>query len=517
MDKIRQRVLRFLHLDHLADNPNSERYTYITDIDEIKRAQLDECRVWYIGDSNELLNYYTNQSAYGFAKNPIYNRNKGQYFWGISPTENSIKRVHSGIPHAIVDTLNAAIGVPEVSAIENGKLYDLSELVRRTQFRKIISQEQMPLTMAEGWGALKVVIYPDKKVSDWPTVQFYEAKDVEFVVKCGITVGIIYKDYYKKDGKDYLLVETRRINDEGNSAIEYELFRLKKNDEVEPVSLSEIPELSKLQDVEIKGYKKIFGVPCRFFFDPQNKDYGRSIFAGKIDLFDDLDQSLSQRSQTSRVSTPIEYYSPDVLERNGSGRPLMPKVYNRQFIMKPSIPDGDGKVDNDVQTTQPTLNFDQYTQEQRAILDFILTGLLSPATMGIDVSKKDNADAQREKEKVTIMTRNSIIESETEIVKSLVELIMVAKEYMDTGGIPLVGRDVSVKFSEFASPTFENMSKVLTPMLSQGAISPKMFVSKLYGDSLSKEEREEEQASLTARQSQDNMGLAEAMGHVEPE
>ena len=512
IEKVRQRILKFLKLDHLAGNPNDERYTYIMDPEEINQQDMEKARVWYVGSSQELLNYYTNQDSHGFAKESAYNRNDANYFWGISSAEGHIKRVHSGVPHAIVDTLCNAVGVPEISASDGKSKYDLSELIRRTNFKEIYMQQQLPLTMAVGWGAWKVVVDVDKKLSEWPILQFYEAKDVEFVVKSGLTLGVIFKNYYAYDKKNYLLLETRRINEKGNSAIEYELYRLDRNDEVREVPLDTIPALANLQDVEIPGYKHILAVPCRFIFDPNNKNYGRSIYYGKYDLFDDLDQSLSQRSQTCRVSTPVEYFSPDVLERGANGQPNTQKVYNRQYVMKSGIPDGDGKVDNSIQTTQPALNFDQYSQEQKAILDFILTGILSPATMGIDVAKKDNADAQREKEKVTIMTRNTIIASETQILKELFQITMAMKDYMDGKGVSLADYDVSVKFSGFANPSFEGLSQVLTPMWQAGAISDEMFVNKLYGDSLSAEEKKREIEALKANRERDTADLEALMG-----
>lgn len=509
IEKVRRRILKFLKLDHLQDNPNSERYTYIMDSQNIVRQSMEEARVWYVGDSNELENYYTNKQVHGNANEPIYNRNRANYFWGISSMENSIKRVHSGVPHAIVYTLCNAIGMPVITASKGGQKYDLSRLIKETGFNRIYMQEQMPLTSAIGWGAWKIDVDPS---GDWPILQFYEAKDCEFVVKRGKTIGVIFKDYYRHDGKDYLLLETRRINENGNSAVEYELFRLRENNDVTEVELSEIPELSSLSDAEIPGYKHILAVPCRFIFDPNNKNYGRSIYAGKYDLFDDLDQSLSQRSQTCRVSTPVEYYAPDVLERGRNGNPSMPKVYNRQFIMKSGIPDGDGKIDNSIQTTQPQLNFEQYSQEQRDILDSILIGILSPATMGIDLAKKDNADAQREKEKVTIMTRNTIIESEQEILCELFKIAMGMKDYMDGKGIPLEDYDVSVKFSGFANPSFESLSQTLLPLWQAGAISDEMYVEKLYGDSLTEEEKSRELEALRKNREADRMS---ALGGME--
>ena len=154
-------------------------------------------------------------------------------------------------------------------------------------------------------------------------------------------------------------------------------------------------------------------------------------------------------------------------------------------------------------TTQPDLNFDQYTAEETALVSQILVGILSPATLGIDVAKKDNAEAQREKEKVTIMVRNGIVAAETRIIKDLASLVIDMHDYMRTGRIGLGEKDIGVKFPMFANPTFEEMSKVLYPMWEAGAISTRLYVEKLYGDALSEKEKAEEVAALDSRRRED--------------
>ena len=109
-----------------------------------------------------------------------------------------------------------------------------------------------------------------------------------------------------------------------------------------------------------------------------------------------------------------------------------------------AYPDGDGKVHGKDYHNATNLNFQQYADEQKSILDMILTGILSPATMvSMSLSEKDNADAQREKEKITIMTRNNVIDMEMKIIKDLVSLGLTMKEFMDTGVISIRNYDVS--------------------------------------------------------------------------
>ena len=504
VEKIKQRILRFLGLDKLAGNPNQERFALVNDPDDVKLQNAQEARVWYMGNSNDLLAYYTGEAIAGFAHNQIYNRNRANYFWGISPEEANIKRVHSGLPRAIVDTLVSVVGVPKITGAPNrgeGEI-DVSKLLNECGFLEEYTERQMPLTLAEGWGAWKVSVGADARVSEWPTVQFYEASDVDFAIRNGKAIGVVFKNYYRQGNKDYLLLETRRINERGNSAIEYELYQLGKNDELKPVPMETVEGLEELKDVEFPGFKKVLAVPCRFFSDPDNPGYGRSVFAGKIDLFDDIDQSLSQRSQTSRVSTPVEYYSPDVLGRDGNGNPKMPKVYNRQYVQKSGIPDGDGRIDTSIQTTQPNLNLSQYNEEQQALVSMALTGIISPSTLGLGISKRDNAEAQREKEKVTIMTREKIVARETEILRDLAEITTAMKVYMDTGAVPLDEPEISVRFSDFANPSFESQSRTLLPMWQAGAISNEMYVEKLYGEDLNGDDRERELEALASNKAE---------------
>ena len=489
-------------LHELPNNPYGERYTFIMNPDDISARKVKENRIWYIGDANELLNYYRVQKIYGNNEEPIYNENRRQYFWAISTSETHIKRVHSGVPRAIITALTNVIGIPNITV--NGK--EIPQLLEAIDFQDLLMQRAIPLTMAEGWGAFKIIIDPNTKLFRHPIVKYYEANAVKFIVRNGKKIGCIFKDFYQLKDKNYMLVDVRRLDDEGNSCIEYKLYQLENGDNTEEVPLSTIPELATLTDLKIPQYRHMLAVPCVFMNDPDNPDYGRSFYDGKIDLFDDLDQSLSQRSQTCRVSTPVEYYPVDLLEKAQNGKAIMPSVYNRQFIAKPGIPNGDGSVDAKIDTSQPSLNFEQYNQEQLSLVNMIMFGLISPATMGINVSKTDSGSSQREKEKTTIMTRNAIMSANIPIIRELVQIVLDFDDYINKGILPNEDREISVKFNEFANPSFESLSKVLYPMWVSGAISTRMYVNKLYGSSLAEEDKEAEIKAL------DDLRKAEGSG-----
>ena len=500
--------------------PDDDRTTFINDNEKLGRMKLKEYDVWYDGDGDELLNFYTRENYIGFNYEPFYMRNKKNYFWAISSTEAQIKRTHSGQPRNIVDTLVNIMPFPLISAGENTN--KLQAVVKESGLEQVYKDEQLPLTLVEGWGCWK--INWDKDVSDYPSVEYVSAENVDFIYKNGKIIGIVFKNYYTSDKKRYLLLETRSIEWKPNSAdaaegsegervlvITNELYELPMNmaatDDDTPlkkVDLKTVPELESVEErIEIGPFDKLFAVPCVLLGNTSRQwGYGRSIFTGKIDLFDDLDQALSQSSNAVRLSTPIEYIDEEYLERDKNGLPKKPKAYDRKYVMMKGQKNGDGVATGQpVQITQPSVEFSRYSDHAVQILLQILNGILSPATLGIDIAKKDNAAAQREKEKVTIFTRNALINGEERILRSLMEQMLMAKEFMDTGAVSVHSYDISVKFNEFADDSFENKLEALGKAYDMEEISTDMYLNKLYGDTLSEEERAAEKEFLeSARQ-----------------
>ena len=499
--------------------PDDDRTTFINDNEKLGRMKLKEYNVWYDGDGDELLNFYTRENYIGFNYEPFYMRNKKNYFWAISSTEAQIKRTHSGQPRNIVDTLVNIMPFPLISAGEDTK--KLQAVVKESGLEQVYKDEQLPLTLVEGWGCWK--INWDKDVSDYPSVEYVSAENVDFIYKNGKIIGIVFKNYYTSDKKRYLLLETRSIEWKPNSAaaegsegervlvITNELYELPMNmaatDDDTPlkkVDLKTVPELESVEErIEIGPFDKLFAVPCVLLGNTSRQwGYGRSIFTGEIDLFDDLDQALSQSSNAVRLSTPIEYIDEEYLERDKNGLPKKPKAYDRKYVMMKGQKNGDGVATGQpVQITQPSVEFSRYSDHAVQILLQILNGILSPATLGIDIAKKDNAAAQREKEKVTIFTRNALINGEERILRSLMEQMLMAKEFMDTGAVSVHSYDISVKFNEFADDSFENKLEALGKAYDMEEISTDMYLNKLYGDTLSDEERAAEKEFLeSARQ-----------------
>lgn len=532
---IRQKALGLLGLIDSETDPRvrEDRLTFVNDINEIKKDKLKEYNVWYTGDADELLNFYTRATTIDYNTDPLYNRNKKSYFWAVAATENDIKRTHSGQPRNIVDTLVNIIGIPKIFIGTDGlgKIDDrLQEILEENNFARMLIQRARPLTYVEGWGAWK--INWDLDFSDNPILLYYRADSVDFIFRSGKLIAIIYKDYYQDEkGHNYILFETRRIerrsvlNDRTGLKqvvpcliIEKELFQINGDSDVlKPMKLTDLPQLKDTKPTFIiTNFDRFLGCPSIIYEDNNDDNYGRSIYTGKIDLFDDLDQCHSQSANTVRRSTTHEYFNTQYLEKDEkTGMPIMPRDFDRKYIMFKGGRNGDGSfgAEGPVQVTQPRLDFMQYSVEETNILLNIVAGIMSPATLGIDIAKKDNAEAQREKEKVTIFTRNTTINEETKEWKILGNDLLVAWELMHTGKITCRKYDISVQYEEFADVSFEAKLNTVLAGWQAGIMSDETALRYLYGDKLGKKEFGKELSWVEKqREKSESGGMADGIG-----
>lgn len=536
---IRRKALGLLGLIESGIDPRdkADRLTFVNDIDEVLKTKLKEYNVWYSGDSDELLNFYTRANSIDYNTDPLLNRNKKGYFWSVASTEGDIKRSHSGQPRNIVDTLVNIIGIPDISVTDTtGALSTVSnrlkEILDENNFNRLLIQKARPMTLVEGWGAFK--INWDTSFMDTPILLYYRADAVDFVFKSNQLLAIIYRDYYQDEKKkNYILFETRRLEKRTCTVegphygqkvtcliIEKDLFEIKgQSNTLEPVKLTSLPQLADVKEkIIIEDFKSFLGCPCIIYEDNTEDCYGRSIFTGKIDLFDDLDQCHSQAANAVRRSTVHEYFDTQYLEKDeNTGAPIMPKDFDRKYVLFKGGRGSDGQMNGQgpVQVTQPAVNFQQYSTEEQNILIHIISGVMSPATLGIDIAKKDNAEAQREKEKVTIFTRNTIIAEEGKWLKKLCNDLLIADELMRTGTATCHKYNVQVKYDEFADASFEAKLESIIGAWQSGLMSDEMAIDYLYKDTITEDEKQRE-LDFIKKQREEAQGQQQA-GQMNPE
>lgn len=156
------------------------------------------------------------------------------------------------------------------------------------------------------------------------------------------------------------------------------------------------------------------------------------------------------------------------------------------------------KANQQVEVSQPQISYEAYVSSYASFLDMVLQGIMSPSTLGIDLKKTDNAESQREKEKVTLHVRNKIVDALNEVLPELVTKIMQCNDIMcgkDPGKY-----EPTVKFGEYASPDFGTTVDTVGKAKQYGIMSLETSVDQLYSDTWTKEEKEEEVARLKAEQ-----------------
>lgn len=491
----------------ISPNVRANETTFINDPNEIQRLKLEEYNVWYAGDSAGILNFYTRADFIDFNYDPIYNRNMRNLFWAQSASEQDYKRTHSGQPRNLVDTLSGIVGVPHLGGTNVENKERLKVILKENNYDELLSQEARPLTLVEGWGGWKINFNED--ISDTPILLYYRANSVDFIYRNRRLVCIVYQDYYTDDDdKKYVLFETRRLErrdivDENTGIrakklcliIEKELFRFLNEDvdRIEKVSLTTLPELEDtIPCLIIENCPYFLGAPNIYYHDSTELSPGRSIFTGKIDLFDDLDKALSQSSNAMTRSTPIEYIDSQYLERDeNTGQPKQPKLFDRKYIMISSVLGGDGQMNRQpITVTQPQIDFNSYNAAAKEILMQILNGILSPATIGLEVAKDQNALAQREKEKVTIFTRNGIIKTEKAIQESIMYQLLIAdqllhsEENYNTIERPENDADwgITVVYDEFAGASFDAKLETVLTGWQGGLLSDEIAIEYLFSD-----------------------------------
>ena len=122
------------------------------------------------------------------------------------------------------------------------------------------------------------------------------------------------------------------------------------------------------------------------------------------------DRAWSQWMDALRAGRARTYIPESYIPRNPeTGELLKASAFDNRFIAGDDNMGEGGK--NQILTEQPDIPHESYLASYVTALDLCLQGIISPSTLGIDVKKLDNAEAQREKEKATLYTRNAIVEA----------------------------------------------------------------------------------------------------------
>lgn len=465
-DRIRMALRSFLKIEP------AQQLSVVVD-EEMDFSTTAFChKLWYRGKAAELNQFYK-QIDDGTGR-----------FWGAVPTKGlEIRKIHTGIPKLIVDTL-ANIVVSDMNDLEFEKIerQDVWDAVERENSFKDLCKRSIQDGLVVGDGAFKISL--DPSISDFPIVEWYSGDRVDFKRDRGRIREIIFTDEYIKKDARYTLKQIC-----GFGYVQYKLY---KGDTL--VDLATIEETAALQPVE---FDKSFMMAVPFMISRSERWTGRgsSIFESKTDNFDALDETWSQWVHAMRTSRPVRYIPETCIKRDeNNGKMLRPNPFDNQFVEVAA--DMSERADNKISTEQPNFPSDNYNDTLITALDLCLQGIISPSTLGIDVKKLDNAEAQREKEKATLYTRNNIIAAFGPMLQKLVDTVF--KAYNTALRLPLEDLDINVTFGEYANPSFEAVVETLSNPNTPMSIEAK--VDEMWGDSKDKAWKDEEVKRIKEQQ-----------------
>ena len=440
-------------------------------------------RIWYRGDPSELDQFFK-QSAVDQVSN--------SRFWAAVPSAGlNIRKIHSGLPAMVADRLSDIV-TSDLTGIEleTEQLAELWEKISEDNDFSELVGEAIVDTLVAGDGAWKITV--DADLTEYPIIEFFSGEQVDYKETRGrLQEVVFYTDYTVKD-RDYRLEEIF-----GRGYITYRLL----NSDGKEVPLATVPELVELVDVTYTG-DFIMALPMRFFKSPKWQGRGKSIFDGKSDSFDALDEAISQWFDAIRAGRVQKYIPEDMIPKNPETGALMrPNPFDNQFIKLNAVIAEDKKGQIDM--IQPEILFEAFVSTYANALDMCLQGIMSPATLGIDLKKLDNAEAQREKEKATLHTRGKII---TILAGVIPQVIDTALKVYDTMRSRAPGEyTVTINFGEYAAPSFDAKVETIGNAKLKGIMSIEQCVEELYGDSWTEEQKAEEVQRLKEEQ-----GLLEA-------
>lgn len=386
-------------------------------------------------------------------------------FWAAAPLAGHIRKAHSGLPALMVTTL-ASLVKADLNEVDIPQKDRWKPIAEENDFTALIGQAVQD-ALAIGDGAFKITL--DQSVSAYPLISFVPGDRVEFPAKHGRATAVIFKSEYRVGDTLYTLHE---IYEKG--AIRYQLF-----DEHGEVPLARVPALSGYQDVYFSKEVQL-AIPFCIYKSEKYPTRGRSVFEHKIDAFDAHDEVISQWIDAIRGGRVKHYIPEEMIPRDAkTGRMQPVDSFGTNFIAVQS-PLAEGTVQK-IETVQPEISYEAFLQSYQTTLDMCLHGILSPATLGIDIGRTASAPAQRERKDITGFTRTAITDA---LEKTLPRVICAALQAEDLQNHrPPDTYTPHVSFGEYGAPDFDSRVATIAAAAAAGVMSVETQVEELWAQS----------------------------------
>lgn len=443
------------------------------------RANVLKNQIWYRGDPAELEQFF---------KAIAYFDTDRSRFWAAVPY-GTVRKIHSGIVSIVVDRYQDII-TADFDGFDFGEdekthpiLDTWEEIAKETCFDDLFT-DAVSGALSSGDGAFKISTVQGEP---YPILEFYEADRVEFIRRGRKIKEIKFYTPYRQKEKEYQLEETY-----GTGYVNYRLLEEGGTE----VPLNTLEETAGFNNVTFNG-NFIMAVPVIIFGSGKWKGRGKALFDSKTESLDALDEVISQWLDAVRMGRVKRYIPDDMIPRDpNTGALIEANPFDNDFIAVGSIKTEGAQ--NKIDVSQPQISYEAYLSSYTAFLELVLQGIISPATLGIDLKKTDNAEAQREKEKVTLYIRTKIVAALNTILPQLAETTLAVYDLIHKGAAGEY--TAAVKFGEYASPSFDSTVSTVAQAKSAGVMSIEQAVEELYGDTWTEEEKADEVRRLKEEQ-----------------
>lgn len=437
--------------------------------------------VWYRGVASELAQYYQG------ADDMVGNRS----FWAVSAQNSHIRKMHSGLPALIVDTISDIcaddlLGVV-FDADKTQTLWD--KIAAENNFGRLL-KNAIRKAVALGDGAFRISFDPD--ISQLPIIEFFSADRVRFnyrrgrVCECIFVTQIAHGD--GADARNYELLEIHSPR-----GVDYQL----KDWRGEAADLGILPQTKGLSPIINEGGYSL-AIPLIFDENPRAHGRGKSIFDGKIAHFDALDEALSQWVDALRDGRAAKYIPIGLMPRDpNTGAIRRPGAFDSRYIQtEMDLAEGAANI---IQIVQADINTTALSDSVLNFIEMALQGIIAPATLGIDTKRRDNAEAMREKEKATLYTRNKIIATLRDTIAILAQTATRAHDAYHGHPQPPAAYTATAEFGEYGSPDFDTHLDTISRGVNTGIISIQTAIDQLYGNTWTPTQKSAEVARLLTR------------------
>ena len=407
-------------------------------------------------------------------------------FWASTPVSGlAIRKIHSGLPLMIVNTLTDLI-VSDMGAIkidagtdaDSSALQEIWDNIEKENDWTELIQECISSTLVDGDGCFKIRLDSDE--SPVPIVEFYSGDAVEYEYTARKLMAVKFITTYTRDEKSYDLVERY-----SRGRIDYELRHNGKT-----IPLDTIPDTQGLPAFIEFSEPLFLAVPCAFFKSLKYENRGKSIFDGKIEAFDAHDEAISAWRDAERDARTKNYIPEDLILRDqNGGEMLRPNPFQFRYI---TLSGGINLDDNKIQSSTPAINYQAHEAAICQTLDLCLQGIISPATLGINISANSSGESQKQKKDMTAITRNHITNKLEKVIKKLVKTVIDLYTYINNNTI---FDDLAVDFSfgEYGALNFDSRLQMLANAVpGQSLMSIETLVEELWGDSKTDDWKAEE-------------------------